>query len=121
MEFPIPFGLLFVTVVAAPTAAIALFQNIVGWQIFTKKVFLPLLPLICVGLLPAVFMVGFCFYRAAFMQMSTGEQAAFGPVWPIMKLLLKKLAAYLVERGNNPDMSPFMLMTFDAVAAVSLL
>ncbi|GMI43117.1 hypothetical protein TrCOL_g9071 [Triparma columacea] len=117
-RFPIPFGLLIVTVIAAPSACLALFHDIFGRTFFTKQVLFPLLPLIGVGLLPAVFMVGFCFYRSAFMQMTTGQQAAFGPVWPIMKLGLKQLAAKLVEMGKNPDASPFMLMTFDAVAGM---
>jgi len=35
-----------------------------------------------------------------------------------LKLAVKQVAAKLVDMGKNPDAAPFMLMTFDAVAAM---
>jgi hypothetical protein len=97
---------------------------ILFYMIFGKKIFADwaliksLLPLFGVALLPIVFAVVFAFYRAAFIQMGPGQQALFGPVWPLLKLGFKKAATLLVDAGGNPDAAPYLLWSFDAVCAM---
>ena len=63
-------------------------------------------------------MVVFCLYRAAFMPMAAAEQEIFAPVWPLLKIGLKKIATFLVEKGKNPDVAPFIFFTFDNCASM---
>jgi hypothetical protein len=93
---------------------------IFGKKIFTDRALIKrLLPLLGVALLPVVFLVVFAFYRAAFIQMGPGQQALFSPVWPILKLGMKKAGAALVDAGGNPDAAPYLLWTLDAICAMS--
>jgi hypothetical protein len=70
------------------------------------------------ALLPVVFLALFSVYRVAFAQMSASEQFMFAPVWPFLKIALKKVATRLAELASNPDVVPFVLFSFDAVAAM---
>ena len=31
-----------------------------------------------------------------------------GPLWPLIKMLLKKLGTWLVDKGKNPDAAPLL-------------
>jgi hypothetical protein len=77
-----------------------------------------LAPLLATALLGITFVSVFAFYRAAFIQMGPGQQALFSPVWPLLKLVLKKTGAALVDAGGNPDAAPYMLWGFDAASAM---
>lgn len=99
--------------------------SILFYMIFGKKIFADwalikrLLPLLGVALIPIVFLFVFAFYRAAFIQMGPGQQALFGPVWPLLKLGFKKVATLLVDAGGNPDAAPYLLWVCDATCAMS--
>lgn len=74
---------MFSVCIAMSTAIPSIFMLTYGATFYRDRAFLKrLLPLILVALLPVTFMVVFCFYRAAFMQMTAAEQAIFAPVWP---------------------------------------
>jgi hypothetical protein len=111
--------------IIVPSAALSvacplLFFMIFGKKIFTDRALLKrMLPLFGVALLPVVFLVVFTFYRAAFIQMGPGQQALFSPVWPILKLGMKKAGAALVDAGGNPDAAPYLLWCLDAVSALA--
>jgi hypothetical protein len=111
--------------IIAPSASLSvacpvLFSMVFGKKIFTDRALIKrLLPLLGVALLPIVFLVVFAFYRAAFIQMGPGQQALFAPVWPILKLGLKKAAAALVDAGGNPDAAPYLVWALDAVSAMA--
>ena len=100
-------------------AASALFAMIFGKKSITDFTLIKrLAPLLATPLLCIAFVAVFAFYRAAFIQMGPGQQALFGPVWPLLKLVLKKTAAALVDAGGNPDAAPYMLWGFDAISAM---
>ena len=67
-----------------------------------------LLPLFCVALLPVIFVVVFAFFRAFFAQLNPAQEAMAGPLWPLIKMLLKKLGTWLVDKGKNPDAAPLL-------------
>ena len=73
-----------------------------------------LLPLFYVALVPVVFIVAFAF----FAQLNPAQQAMSGPLWLLIKMLLKKLGTWLVDKGKSPEAAPFMLFALDAVAAM---
>ncbi|GMH64434.1 hypothetical protein TrRE_jg11085 [Triparma retinervis] len=117
--FPTPMGYLIAASIGFPITASQLFYQIFGKKIFTDWALIKrLAPLIAVPFLCITFTVVFAFYRAAFIQMTPSQQALFGPVWPLLKLGLKKCAAYLVDAGGNPDAAPFMLFFFDVISAL---
>ncbi|GMI22771.1 hypothetical protein TeGR_g641 [Tetraparma gracilis] len=117
--FPTPMGFLICAAPAVSTAASALFAMIFGKKSITDWALIKrLAPLLATALLGIAFVVVFAFYRAAFIQMGPGQQALFGPVWPLLKLVLKKTAAALVDAGGNPDAAPYMLFCLDAVSAM---
>ena len=112
-------GFLISAAAAVLVAASALFAMIFGKNMFTDWALIKrLAPLLATALLGIAFIAIFAFYRAAFIQMGPGQQALFGPVWPLLKLVLKKTAAALVDAGGNPDAAPYMLWGFDAVSAM---
>ncbi|GMI41159.1 hypothetical protein TrCOL_g2730 [Triparma columacea] len=118
--FPVPMGFILSASASLSVACPVLFYMIFGKKIFADLAMIKrLLPLFGVALLPIVLIVVFAFYRAAFIQMGPGQQALFGPVWPLLKLGFKKVATLLVDAGGNPDAAPYMLWVFDAVCAMS--
>ena len=64
-----------------------------------------LLPLFCVALLPVIFVVVFAFFRAFFAQLNPAQEAMAGPLWPLIKMLIKKLVAlgvvFMVQASRN--------------------
>ncbi|GMI27202.1 hypothetical protein TrCOL_g9466 [Triparma columacea] len=117
--FPVPMGVFFGPCVGFSVACTILFYMIFGKKIFADWALIKrLLPLFGVALLPIVFVVVFVFYRAAFIQMGPGQQALFGPVWPLLKLGFKKVGTLLVDAGGNPDAAPYLLWVLDACCAM---
>jgi len=101
-------------------ASLSLFSLVFGTRFFTDaRLVKKLLPLIGVAVLPIVFLVVFVFFRAFFMNLNPAQQAFAGPLWPLIKMLLKKLCTKLVDKGKNPDAAPFMHFCFDSAAALS--
>ena len=69
--------------------------------------------------MPVIFMPIFATYRDTFSSMSASSQALFAPLWPLCKIAFKKVAVFFSEKSRNPDLGPFVLFGFDAVAAIT--
>ena len=78
-----------------------------------------LLPPLLLALLPVAFLLVFSMYRVVFSQLPPSHQTYVAPLWPFIKIAFKVAAVKIVGRANNPDLGPFMLFAFDALAAMS--
>jgi hypothetical protein len=118
-RFPTPLGYLIAASAAAGTNLILTVHDSFGLRTalqpeMRRQLVAPFL----LAMLPIFFLVLFSVYRVAFAQMSPSYQFMFAPVWPFLKIALKKVSTRLSELGNNPDIVPFVLFTFDAGAAM---
>jgi hypothetical protein len=117
--FPVPLGFLFFATTGTAGCLLTLLLLIFGSKIFTSmKLVKTILPLLGVPLLSIVFVVVFCFFRAAFEQCTPGQQAFLSPLWPLLKIVFKILAMKLVDLGKNPDAAPYMMFFFDLAGAM---
>ena len=119
-RFPAPYSALWGVSAAFICAFHGLFSTVFGRTYFLNiKLVKQILPLAAVALLPGIFLVVFCFYRAAYSRMSDAQQSIICVLWPIIKMGFKKVSAVLLEVGGNPDMAPFLLFAFDSSAGLA--
>ena len=76
-------------------------------------------PLILASLGPVAFLVFFQAYRTVLANLEPSQQQYFTLLFGIVKVGFKQVAIKLVEVGNNPDMGPFNMFFYDAIAALS--
>jgi hypothetical protein len=120
-KFPIPLGLLIQSAAGCGFSLFLYTYASFGAALFRDNMRLlkHVFPLILAGALLIAFMVVFAFYRMLFQRMTPVQQTFFAPVWPLLKLLFKKVGMALMVAGHNPDAAPFALFNFDIVGATS--
>ena len=118
--FPVPFGFIIIAGISAGAQVIIILIIKLGARnLLRKSTIVRVAPLVGLGITAGIYVVVFGFFRALFESLEGRSQILLAPIWPLVKLFFKHVAARLTEMGNNADVAPFVFFCFDAISAMS--
>eukprot|EP00518_Triparma_eleuthera_P009567 CAMPEP_0182485474 /NCGR_PEP_ID=MMETSP1319-20130603/45321_1 /TAXON_ID=172717 /ORGANISM="Bolidomonas pacifica, Strain RCC208" /LENGTH=443 /DNA_ID=CAMNT_0024687459 /DNA_START=101 /DNA_END=1429 /DNA_ORIENTATION=+ len=118
-KWPVPYGYLWFATSGVIVANCVLFYKIFGKEFFTRsEYFRHTWPNILIAMLTLLFVICFAFYRSLFISVGESRQIFLSPVWSGIKWAFTGGVKRLIVLGQNPDMAPYLLFIFDALAAL---
>lgn len=120
VRFPVPFGLPIGSLLGSVVGLIFVSVHAFGLAELRNNRALrraTFMQIVGISMMPVLVLV-FSLYRNYFAKLSAANQANFAALWPLLKIIMKKISQFCLVQGLQSDMQVFAAFAFDCASAL---